>query len=148
MIITRHENYFLKFIFGDKTIGLNPVSKESKLKTTKFGADIVLSNLPHKDFNGFNFMNYGEKEAFKIKGPGEYEISNVFINGFGFISKFDGEERMLTSYSMLLDGMNLTIIAPISETEKFSNEAFEEFGKTDILILPIGGGDTFNPKEA
>ncbi len=148
MIITRYEDYFLKFVFSDKTIGLNPPSKDSKLKTSKFGADVVLSNVSHKDFNGFDFMKFGEREPFVIKGPGEYEIADVFIKAFGFIDKFDGEDRVLTSYTMLLDGINLAIFAPINSGEKFSNDAFEEFARADIFILPIGGGDAFSPKDA
>ena len=70
MIITRHEDYFLKFTFANKTIGLNPVSKDSKLKTSKFGSDVVLSNVFQKDFNGFDFMAFGDREPFVIKGPG------------------------------------------------------------------------------
>lgn len=148
MIITRHENYFLKFVFSDKTIGLNPVSKESKLKTSKFGSDVVLSNVAHADFNGFDFMSFGDREPFVIKGPGEYEISDVFIKAYGFVSKFDGEDRVITSYTMLLDGINVGIFGPIASGEEFSNEAFEEFSRADVFILPIGGGDAFSPKDA
>ena len=148
MIITRHENYFLKFTFANKTIGLNPISKDSKLKTSKFGADVVLSNIFHKDFNGFDFMKFGDREPFVIKGPGEYEIADVFIKAYGFIGKFDGEEKVLTSYTMLLDGINVAIFAPITNGEQFSNEAFEEFSRADVFILPIGGGDAFSPKDA
>ncbi|EFK97855.1 Zn-dependent hydrolase of the metallo-beta-lactamase superfamily [sediment metagenome] len=148
MIITRHGDYFLKFVFADKIIGLNPISKDSKLKTTKFGSDVVLSNVFHKDFNGFDFMSFGDREPFIIKGPGEYEIADVFIKAFGFVSKFDGEDRVVTSYTMLLDGINVGIFGPITSGDQFSNDAFEEFSKSDVFILPIGGGDTFSPKDA
>ena len=148
MIITKYENYFLKFTFANKTIGLNPVSKDSKLKTSKFGADVVLSNVAHKDFNGFDFMTFGDREPFVIKGPGEYEIADVFIKAYGFVSQFEGEDKMITSYTMLLDGINVAIFGPVSSGEEFSNEAFEEFSRADVFILPIGGGDTFSPKDA
>ncbi len=148
MIITRYENYFLKFSFSDKIIGLNPPSKDSKLKTSKFGSDVVLSNVFHKDFNGFEFMSFGDREPFVIKGPGEYEVSDVFIKAYGFVSKFDGEDKIITSYTMLLDGINIAIFGPISSGDKFSNEAYEEFSKSDVFILPIGGGDAFSPKDA
>ena len=147
MIITRHEKYFLKFVFSDKTIGLNPPSKDSKLKTSKFGADVVLSNIAHPDFNGFEFMNYGDKEAFVIKGAGEYEIADVFIRAYSFKTKFDGEEKMVTSYTMLLDGINVAIFGPINSDKEFSNDAFEDFANADVFILPFGGGDEFSPKE-
>lgn len=148
MIITRHGDSFLKLAFSDKTIALNPISKHSKQKTTKFGADIAVVSLFHPDFNGFDQMTFKNKKAFHIKGAGEYEISDIFIKGYGLKSKFEGVDEMITSYTILLDGIDVAIFGPISSGEDFSNEAFEEFSKAEVFIIPIGGGDTFSPKEA
>jgi len=45
MIITYHGGEFFKIISGDTTIAINPVSKDSKIKTTHFGADIAIISL-------------------------------------------------------------------------------------------------------
>jgi hypothetical protein len=148
MIITRHGDAFLKLAFSDKIIAVNPISKNSKQKTTKFGADIAVANIFHPDFNGFDQMTFKEKEAFVIKGAGEYEISDIFVKGYGLKSKFEGVEEMITSYTVRLDGIDIAIFGPISSGEDFSNDAFEEFSKADIFVIPIGGGDTFSPKDA
>ena len=148
MIITRHGDAFLKLAFSDKTIAVNPISKNSKQKTIKFSADIALANIFHPDFNGFDQMTFKNKEAFVIKGAGEYEISDIFVKGYGLISKFEGVDEMITSYTIRLDEIDIAIFGPISSGEGFTNEAFEEFSKADIFVIPIGGGDTFSPKDA
>ncbi len=148
MIITKHGESFLKFVYADKTIAFNPISKNSKQKTTKFGSDIAISCLYHPDFNGYDQVSYKDKVPFTIKGAGEYEISDVFIKGYGLKQKFQKADEMITSYSILFDEINLVVIGPISKAEDFSNEAYEEFNKGDIFIVPIGGEETFTPKEA
>jgi hypothetical protein len=47
MIITYFGGEFFKVQFGDITLAFNPISKESKLKPSRFGADIVLSTTHH-----------------------------------------------------------------------------------------------------
>ena len=41
MIITYQGAEFFKVQFGDTTLAFNPISKESKLKPTRFFADIA-----------------------------------------------------------------------------------------------------------
>ncbi len=148
MIITRYGDFHLKFNFSDKTISINPPSKKSEKFTTKFSADIVISSVADQDFNGAEQAGYAGKTPFVIKGAGEYEISDIFIKGYEFLSKFKGEEKMIKSYTVLLDNINIAIFGPISSGENFSNDAFEEFSNCEVFILPIGGGDVFSPKEA
>ena len=93
MIITYLGGEFVKVQFGDTTIAFNPISKESKLPTAKFGANIVLSSLNHPDMNGAEQVSFGDKQAFAIKGPGEYEVKGIFIKGFASSSGYDGEGR-------------------------------------------------------
>lgn len=148
MIITKHGESFLKFVYADKTIAINPISKNSKQKPTKFGSDIAISCLFHPDFNGYDQVSYKDKVPFVIKGAGEYEISDVFVKGYGLKQKFEQTDEMITSYSILFDDINLVVVGPISKADDFSNEAYEEFNKGDIFIVPIGGEETFTPKEA
>ncbi len=148
MVISKTEKYSFKVSFGDKTIAINPVSKESKNKVSKYGSDIAISTLPHPDFSGFSEVSYKDKIPFKISGPGEYEVSEIFVKGFGISAKYQGEDFLATTYTIAIDGINLTILSPLLNKEDFSNEAYEEFTNTDILILPLGDGDFLNSKEA
>jgi hypothetical protein len=93
MIITYLGAEFVKIQFGDITLALNPVSKDSDLKTSKFGADVVLSSLNHPHMNGVETVSFGDKKPFSITGPGEYEVRGVFIRGVLSESGYDGEKR-------------------------------------------------------
>src|SRR5689334_5949591 len=107
MIITYLGAEFVKVSFGDTVLAFNPVSKDSKLKTAKFGADIVLSTLNHPDMNGADQVSFGDKKAFSISGPGEYEVKGVFIKGLPSETAYDGEKRINTIYTVSLEGMNI-----------------------------------------
>jgi hypothetical protein len=74
MVITYMGGECFKITQGDLTIALNPPSKDSKLKTSKFGSDIVLSTINHEDMNGVENASFGDREPFAIVGPGEYEV--------------------------------------------------------------------------
>ena len=147
MIITKYGPSFFKMTVGDKTVAINPVSKDSKLKTTKFGADITLVQANYDDMNGSEFTKFKDREPFVINTPGEYEISDIFIKGFGAPTKYKGEDRITTMFTILMDGINMAFFGPISEN-KIDNETFEELQACDIFFLPIGGGDMFTADEA
>ena len=82
MIITYQGIEFFKVQFGDVTIALNPVSKESKFKSSKFGSDIAIISADDDDFNGADVVAFAEKAPFVVSGPGEYEIKGITIKGF------------------------------------------------------------------
>ncbi len=137
----------MKVQFGDTTLALNPISKDSSLKTSKFGADIVLSSLNHPDMNGAEQVSFGEKKPFIISGPGEYEVKGVFIKGLPSESNYDGEKRINTIYTIMLEGMNICFLGSIgvAELPKETEEAIDE---VDILIVPIGGDGVLDPASA
>src|SRR5450631_1774437 len=91
MVITHYGGEFFKIAFGDATLALNPISKDSKLKPSRFGADVALVSLNHEDFNGVEQIGFGEKTPFVVSGPGEYEIKGIFIKGFLTKSNYGGK---------------------------------------------------------
>ncbi len=138
MIITYHGVDFFKVSFGDITLAVNPISKDSKLKATRFGADITLISLNSPEHNGSDVTSRGDKESFVIKSPGEYEVSGVFIKGFLSKSMYGGEEKINTIYTVSLEGMNICFLGALSDTA-LSAEAKEAIEEVDILVVPIGG---------
>lgn len=138
MIITYHGVDFFKVSFGDITIAVNPISKDSKLKSTRFGSDITLVSLNSPEHNGVDVTSRGDKESFLVRGPGEYEVSGVFIKGFLSKSKYGGEEKINTIYTVSLEGITLCFLGAIGSTE-LSSEAKEAMEEVDILFVPIGG---------
>jgi len=152
MIITFLGGESFKVSFGDTTLAFNPISKDSKLATAKFGADIVLSSLNHPDMNGVDQVSFGDKKAFAITSPGEYEVKGVFIKGFGSESHYDGvkasnEKRINTIYSVSLEGMNICYLGALDQTE-LPKEADEGLDGVDILFVPIGGNGVLDPAKA
>ena len=147
MIITYLGGEFVKVQFGDTTIAFNPISKESKLPTAKFGANIVLSSLNHPDMNGAEQVSFGDKQAFAIKGPGEYEVKGIFIKGFASSSGYDGEERINTIYTVSLEGMNICFLGALN-TSELPKEADEAIENVDILFMPIGGDGVLDASKA
>lgn len=156
MIITYHGVDFIKVQFGDTTLAVNPVSKDSSIKSSRFGADITLISSKDSEHNGADVTSRGDKASFVIDGPGEYEVSGIFIKGF--LSKTQYVPRELTRdmewmdhintiYTVAMEGMNLCFLGAFSEdalpaSAKGANE------NIDILFVPIGGDGVLNPEHA
>jgi hypothetical protein len=147
MIITYHGVDFFKVSFGDTTIAVNPISKDSKFKSTKFGSDITLVSLNSPEHNGADITSRGDKESFLIKGPGEYEVSGVFIKGFLSKSNYGGEEKINTIYTISLEGMSLCFLGALGDKD-LSPETKEAIDGVDILFVPIGGDGVLDPSVA
>lgn len=145
MVINYYGHEFFKVQFGDLTLAFNPISKDSKLKGAKFGADIALVSINTPETNGVDQVSFGEKVPFTITGPGEYEIKDVFIKGFpGGISS-DGKRN--TIYFVTLEGMNLCFLGALPSKD-IPTEAKSAFEEVDILFVPIGGGDVLSASDA
>lgn len=139
MIITHHGVDFFKVSFGDMTLAVNPISKDSKFKSSRFGSDITLISLINSsEHNGSDSTSRGDKESFIISGPGEYEVSGVFIKGFATKSGYGNKEHINTIYKITLEGMNLCFLGGMSD-EKIPKEVTEEIDGIDLLFVPIGG---------
>jgi L-ascorbate metabolism protein UlaG (beta-lactamase superfamily) len=147
MIITYQGGAFVKVQFGDITLAVNPISKDSKLKSSRFGADIALISVNHVDFCGVDQVSFGEKKAFAVTGPGEYEIKDVFIKGFKSESKYGGEERLNTIYTVNLENMNLCFLGAHSNKD-LPSEVAEAIDDIDILFVPIGDDGVLSPADA
>lgn len=166
MIITYLGGEFVKVQFGDITLALNPPSKESKLPKSRFGADVVFSTLNDADMNGSETIGQGEKKPFLIQGPGEYEIKDVAIRGFGTESMYKAkpetsnagrvarpaeggfrEKRINTVYTILLEGMKLCFLGALSDSV-LPAQLKEELDDVDILFVPIGGEGVLTPTDA
>ncbi|MBI5134029.1 MAG: MBL fold metallo-hydrolase [Candidatus Taylorbacteria bacterium] len=148
MVITYLGGAFIKVQFGDITIAVNPVSKDSKkLKPSRFGADIALVSLNHADFSGLDQVSFGERQAFAVTGPGEYEIKGVFIKGFKSDSKYGGEDRLNTVYTVNLENMNLCFLGAHASKD-LPAEVAESIDDIDILFVPVGADGVLTPADA
>jgi hypothetical protein len=150
MVITYFGKQYCKLVLGDLTIAINPPSKESKAmpKPPRFGADIALITTRYPDYNGSETVALGDKEPFVIDGPGSYEIKGIFITGAKSAVTIAGKEYINTVYGFELDGIKVAVLGVLSDVATLSPEAKEIAGASDMLFIPVGGGDVFDSAKA
>ena len=147
MIITYHEAACIRAQAGDTTLVFGPVSKGSKnFKPVNFGADVAFISLNHPDMNGAGEAGRSDKQPFVIFGPGEYEVKEMTATGFPSGSKYGGEARSNTIYSIHFDGLSLLYLGALGDLDVPSEVL--EMDSPDILIIPVGGSGTLNAAEA
>lgn len=161
MVISYQGVQSFRIQFGDTVLAFDPVSKKSEFKSSNFGADIALISLNHPDMNGAEQVNRGDKEAFIINGPGEYEIQGIFIKGLpsksGYPSTDSGQtaEKNNTIYTVNLENINLCFLGALGDAN-IPAQTKAGIDGIDILFVPIGGPSTssgsstgsLNPQEA
>ena len=146
MILTYHTGQCIRASAGDTAVVFGPVSKSSKkFKPTNFGADVAFVSINHADANGSEEASRGDKNAFVISGPGEYEVKDIVASGFATVSNYGGGERINTMYHVLFDGLHVLYAGALSSTDIPSD--ILEMDSPDILIVSLGEG-LLTPAEA
>ncbi|OGG87754.1 hypothetical protein A2592_03495 [Candidatus Kaiserbacteria bacterium RIFOXYD1_FULL_42_15] len=143
MVITYHGGQCFKVSFGNTTLAFDPIAKESKLTSVKFGSDVAFISLNHPNFNGSSQVALGNKQPFVVSGPGEYEIGEVTVRGFGVKTTYENVEHFNTIYQVRLEEMNLVFLGALGDAE-IDPKILGELGDIDILFVPIGGGDVLD----
>ena len=82
------------------------------------------------------------KESFLIAGPGEYEVSDIFVYGTSFVRK----NKKLTLYQVEMDNIKFGFLGEINSS--LTSEELENLDGIDVLFIPIGGGDIIDPEKA
>ncbi len=147
MVISYHGGQCFKVSFGDTTLAFNPISKKSKLESTKFGSDVAFVSLWHDDFNGIEQVTHGSKEPIVIDTPGEYEMGSVTARGFGVKTTYDKKETFNTIYQVQMEDMNLLFLGALGDID-IDSKILSELSDIDILFVPIGGGDVLSVPQA
>ncbi len=151
MVITYFGKQYCRLTLGDLTIAINPPAKDSKAfggKAPRFGADIALITTNHSDYSGADTVSLGDKEPFVIDGPGSYEVKGIFVNGAKSTVTLEGKEYINTVYGFELDGIKIAVLGALADAATLSSEAKEIAGASDMLFLPVGGGDVFDSAKA
>jgi hypothetical protein len=146
MIITHFNKQHFKIQLGDLTLSFNPVSKDSKFDTNKYGADVVFITTNTSDYNGGDLMSFGDRKPFIISSPGEYEVQDIFIKGFGsFVDlPLDAKSKSKTklqntSYVMTVDNMRICFLGCLHED--LTPEQKETIDEVDILFVPVSSSE-------
>jgi L-ascorbate metabolism protein UlaG (beta-lactamase superfamily) len=146
MVITYFGGQFVKLSLGDTVIAFNPFGRGSRYKQVRFGSVIGIISTNHPDYNGADQLSYGEKSAFIISGPGEYEVRGIHISAFPS-KPFGRQGLMNTIYTLTLDGIHICFLGALSSPE-LSSETLEGIGEVDLVFVPIAGGEYVAPADA
>jgi len=132
MVITYYGAACFRVQSGETVIAFAPPSKESKFKAPRFQTDIALINCEHPDYNGRDVLSAKDekKPVFVIDGPGEYEISGIYIKGIS----------IPVIYVLSLENISLCHLGAFIE-KNLGPEIKEEIGEVDVLFVPIDEDD-------
>ncbi len=151
MQIIWHGQACFQLIFSKKkeekvTVVIDPFSTEIGLRLPKMEADILL--VTHNHYNHSN-VKAVSGSPFLIKGPGEYEIKGIFIQGIeAWHDKSQGKERgKVTIFTIEGEEMRLCHLGDFGQGELEASQ-IEKIGNCDILMIPIGGIYTMSAREA
>ncbi|OGM31189.1 hypothetical protein A2803_01800 [Candidatus Woesebacteria bacterium RIFCSPHIGHO2_01_FULL_44_21] len=144
VIFLGHSSFHIKG--KDASIVTDPFSPETVgIRFPKVSATIVTVSHDHDDHNAASLVEDARKV---IAGPGEYEIDGISILGISsFHDDKKGAERgKNTIYVFEIDGFRVAHLGDLGH--RLADEAVEDIGDVDILMIPVGGGYTIGPKEA
>ncbi|NPV56369.1 MAG: MBL fold metallo-hydrolase [Anaerolineae bacterium] len=122
--------------YDHRVVGFEPL----KLK-----ADIVTIS---SDTPEHGHLGAVKGDYYEIKGAGEYEVGGVFITGVqtGGIGKRAGSEPRNTVYVIDYGGL---AIAHLGTLNRVPNQTeVEAFGPVNIMLVPVGDGDSLNAAKA
>ncbi|PIR05535.1 lactamase [Candidatus Kuenenbacteria bacterium CG11_big_fil_rev_8_21_14_0_20_37_9] len=133
------------------TLITDPYTNDYGLKLPHLSADILTISHEHKDHSNIKAVNGTQKRAtpFLINGPGEYEISDVFIYGIpSWHDNNEGKERGKNIiYVISMEKINIAHLGDLGQTE-LTDKQLEMMNNIDILLIPVGGKYTINAEEA
>lgn len=99
--------------------------------------DIVLNTDP-------NTLQVADGGRLIIAQPGEYEVSNISIQGVGAQAHMDEKGLNSTIFKILADDIRLVIVGHIYPD--LTDDQLEAIGTIDVMIIPVGGsGYTLDP---
>jgi L-ascorbate metabolism protein UlaG (beta-lactamase superfamily) len=80
-----------------------------------------------------------------IDQPGEYEVSDVSVQGIAARGHMDEEkQKTATIYKLVMDDVRIAVVGHVYPD--LSSSQLESLGTIDILVIPVGGnGYTLDP---
>ena len=128
----------------------DPFSSDMGLKMPKVSADFITVSHDHSDHNAVDKISptTRREHPFVIDAPGEYEVAGVSVFGFStFHDNSQGSERGHNIiYTIHLDDLVVCHLGDLGHT--LDEKTIEKLGVVDVLLCPVGGKFTIDPKTA
>ena len=132
---------------GGVTLVCDPYDKAVGLSLPKLRADIV--TISH-DRPGHNAAERVTGDPKVLAGPGEYEVKNIFTTGLATYHCKHKSELAERNVAFFFEFGDLTVghLGDIGEVPSQAEIEELNIGEVDILLVPVGGGDTLDPTRA
>lgn len=120
----------------EATVITDPVDRVTGYSLPKQPADIVTISHEHA---GHANLNAIKPEYQVVRGPGEYEMHDVFITGIRTYHDAEkGKERgSNTVYLIEVEGIVICHLGDLGHT--LTGEQAEAMSNADVLLIPVGG---------
>ncbi|MCA9920130.1 MAG: MBL fold metallo-hydrolase [Anaerolineales bacterium] len=119
----------------------DPYNGKLGLPALKVKADVV--TISH-DAAGHNYAAAVGGAQHTLDGPGEYEIGNVFVTGITTKSAAHNNSNVIFLFDY--DGLK---IAHLGDLDKVPSQTeIEALEEVNVLLLPVGGGNSLNAAQA
>lgn len=122
------------------TVVTDPFGSKVGLPSLKLKADIV--TVSHKS-EGHGKTAVVSGQSHTLVGAGEYEIGGVFVTATSNIAQ-DGTANI--TYLFDYDGLTVAHLGDMAVVP--SRAQIESLGQVDILLIPVGGGNSLNAAQA
>ncbi len=129
----------------DAAVVLDPCPKSTGYNIGRPNADIVTVSHDHP---GHNHVGAVAGSPRVVNGPGEFEIAGVLI--MGIRTYHDGEKGSKlgknTAYVLELDDVRVCHLGDLGHVP--TPEQVEDLSGVDVLLAPVGGGNTIGAAAA
>ncbi|MEM7111285.1 MAG: MBL fold metallo-hydrolase [Chloroflexota bacterium] len=123
------------------TVVTDPYNGKLGFPDLQLKSDIV--TVSH-DAKGHNYTRAVTSKPFILNGPGEYEIGGVFVTGISTATSADDTRNVL--YMFDFGGIK---VAHLGDMQKVPTQTqIEALEQVNILLLPVGGGNSLNAAQA
>ncbi len=143
-----HSSFKLKGKKG--TLVTDPYHEYVGFKMPTTSADIITISHDHKDHNAFEQITgtARRKKPFIIKEAGEYEVGGISV--FGVPTYHDDQKGSLRGpnlvFTSLIDHVSVCHLGDLGH--ELTPTQLEAIGSIDVLLIPVGGVYTIDPKLA
>jgi L-ascorbate metabolism protein UlaG (beta-lactamase superfamily) len=111
----------------------------------KPSARVVTVSHSHADHS---YTKAFDSETKLINRPGEYEVGGVLIIGLATFHDAENGARLGKNnvFAIEVDDVNICHLGDLGHP--LSSDQIEELGNVDVLMVPVGGGDTISASQA
>jgi len=122
----------------------DPYPPSIGLKLQRMDADLVTISHEHDNHN----YTQAVREAYEIRGPGEYEVAGVSVIGFQTYHDADkgAKHGRNTVFLIEIDDVRICHLADLGH--RLDDTDAETVSSVDVLLVPVGGRTAINAAQA